>query len=306
MPFPLAYVGRHPKPKDLVGKLLYGVGSLLRATGAALDGLGGAVQGPYGLKAELPPNLAWMPLMANPQVKGAGQVSEAVAAALAGVGGPQKVSIVAPVKGAGVFVAPSATVLGNVSVGAGSSIWYGATLRGDVNAITIGERTNIQDNVVIHVSRHTTSTSAPRATVIGSDVTVGHGALIHAATVGDGCLVGMGSTLLDGVVMEPGSVVAGGAVVPPGTVVKTGQIWAGAPAKLLRMVSPDEASFLVQSADNYSKLAKEHRTENGKAFEEVVLDEAIAGERSWREKTDIDVHQGIYRDPQTQTILSMR
>lgn len=176
-----------------------------------------------------------------------------------------QVSIVTPVKGADVFVAPSAVVLGNVSIGKGSSIWYGATLRGDVNAITIGERTNIQDNVVIHVARHTpceaaaaertpgpaaaslfagslaslacrqgcapapyltpfpssarprtAASSQPRATVIGNNVTVGHGALIHAATVGDGCLVGMGATLLDGVVLEPGSVVAGGAVVPPG------------------------------------------------------------------------------------------
>lgn len=304
MPFPVAYVGRHPKPKDLLGKLLYGVGSVLRATGVALDGLGAAVQGPYGLKDELPPNTAWMPLYANPQAKAVGKVSEA--ATLAGVKDPPKVSIVTPVKGADVFVAPSAVVLGNVAVGKGSSIWYGATLRGDVNAITIGERTNIQDNVVIHVARHTPSSSSPRATVIGSNVTIGHGALVHACTVGNGCLVGMGATLLDGVVLEPGSVVAAGAVVPPGSVVKTGQIWAGAPAKLLRTVSAEEAAFLVQSADNYAKLAKEHKIENGKAFEEIVLDEAIAGERSWREKTDIDVHQGIYRDPQTQTILSMR
>ncbi|KIY95938.1 transferase [Monoraphidium neglectum] len=283
MPFPMAYVGRHPKPKDLLGKVLYGIGSVLRGTGKALDSVGSSIQGPYGVQAELPPNTAWLPLIANPQV-----------------------SIVEPVKGPDVFVAQNATILGNVSIGKGSSIWYGATLRGDVNAITIGERTNIQDNVVIHVARHVPSTAAPRATVIGSNVTVAHGALVHAATIGDGCLVGMGATLLDGVTLEPGSVVAAGAVVPPGAVIKTGQIWAGAPAKLLRTVSAEEASFLVQSADNYAKLAQAHKTENGKVFEELVLDATIAGERAWREKTDSDVHQGIYRDPQTQVLLSMR
>lgn len=304
MPFPVAQLGRYPKPKDLIGKLLYGVGSVLRSTGVALDSIGAAVQGPYGLQNELPPNTAWMPFLASDQVKGAGKVAEV--AARPGVKDSPKVSIVVPVKGAGVWVAHSATVLGNVTIGQGTSIWYGATLRGDVNAITIGERTNIQDNVVIHVARHTPSSSTPRATKIGSSVTIGHSALVHACTIGDGCLVGMGATVLDGVVLEPGSVVAAGAVVPPGTVIKTGQIWAGSPAKLLRTVSAEEAAFLVHSASNYADLAKEHRIENGKVFEELVLDKIISGERSWREKTDIDVHQGILRDSQTQTILSMR
>ncbi|GBF89259.1 gamma carbonic anhydrase, mitochondrial [Raphidocelis subcapitata] len=304
MSFPVAQLGRHPAPKDLLGKLLHGVGGVLRATGVALDGLGAAVQGPYALRDELPPNAAWLPFPAGPSGTGAGAAREVPSRP--GVKDAPRLSIVEPTKGAGVFVAPSATVLGNVTIGKGSSIWYGATLRGDVNAITIGERTNIQDNVVIHVAKHTPASSTPRATKIGSNVTVGHGALVHACTVGDGCLVGMGATLLDGVVMEPGSVAAGGAVVPPGTTIKTGQIWAGAPAKLLRTVSSEEAAFLVQSADNYAHLAQEHKTENGKAFEELVVDGVISGERAWREKSDIDVHQGVYRDPDTQAILSMR
>lgn len=304
MGFPVAQVGRYPKPKDLLGKLLFGAGSVLRGVGVALDGLGAAVQGPYGVQQELPPNTAWMPFLANPEVKGGGKVTEA--AAKPGVKDGPRLSIVEPLKSAGVFVAQSAVVVGHVTIGKSSSIWYGATLRGDVNAITIGERTNIQDNVVIHVARHTTTSSKPRATVIGSGVTIGHGALVHACTIGDGCLVGMGATVLDGAVLEPGSVVAAGAVVTPGAVVKTGQIYAGAPAKLLRTLTAEEASFLKQSADNYTALAAEHRNENGKAFEELVLDEVIAEERSWREKSDIDVHQGIYRDSQTQAILSMR
>jgi carbonic anhydrase/acetyltransferase-like protein (isoleucine patch superfamily) len=137
-------------------------------------------------------------------------------------------------------------------------------------------------------------------------VTIGHGALIHGATIGDGCLVGMGATLLDGVTLEPGAVVAAGAVVPPGAVVKTGEIWAGAPAKLLRKVGADEAQFLVQSAETYSNLARDHLIENGKAFEEVALDDQVWDERAWRWGTDIDEHTGVLRDPQTQAIISMR
>lgn len=261
----------------------------------------------------MPPSTAWLPYAANPAVKGAGSVSEvATPAAPPAAGGLRDVvpsprsAVVTPKKGAGVFVAPSAVVLGHVSIGDGSSVWYGATLRGDVNAIRIGRRTSVQDNVVIHCARHTPSSSVPRETVVGDGCTIAHGAIVHAATVGDGCLVGMGATLLDGAVMEPGSVVAAGSVVTPGTVVKSGQVYAGSPARPLRALTAEESSFLSDLADGCAASALDHRTENGKAFEELLLDAAVARERRWRERTDIDVHQGIYRDPQTQAILSMR
>lgn len=304
MPFPVVYMGRHPKGKDMLSRAFFAAGSLCRGIGSALDDFGVLIMGPQAVHHTLPPNTAFMPFLNSPSTQSPGQ-KFTVPLGAAARGTQQKIDIVAPVKGKDVFIAPNATVLGNVAIGAGSSIWYGALLRGDVNAITVGSNTNIQDNVVIHVARHAIS-GQPRSTQIGSRVTVGHGATLHACTVGDGCMVGMGATLLDGVTMEAGSMVAAGAVVTPGTVVKAGQIFAGSPAKLMRQLTSEEASFVGASADNYAKLATEHRMENYKSFEEVSLDKIIAHEREWRSGTDIDVHQGIYRDPQTQVILSMR
>jgi hypothetical protein len=129
---------------------------------------------------------------------------------------------------------------------------------------------------------------------------------LHACTVGDGVLIGMGATVLDGAVVESGSIVAAGALVPPGAVVKTGTVWAGQPARLLRALEPDERAFIAASADNYARLAREHADECGKAFEELVVDAKAERERGWRAPTDLDVHAGIARDPRTQLILSMR
>jgi len=305
MPYQTIFLGRYPPPKDLLGRTFYALGSFLRATGGALDAVGTAVQGGYAGKDALTPNLAWSPFLASKGItppKGVAAVPWPKNPLLQD---SPKVDIVLPVKGDGVFVAQNATLTGHVSIGDFSSIWYGAVLRGDINSISIGNRTNVQDNVVVHVSGGN-ALSPPRATNIGSNCTIGHGATIHACSVGDGCLVGMGATLLDGVTLEPGSIVAAGAVVPPGSVVRTGQIWAGSPAKLLRTLTAEEAAFVSGSADNYAKLALAHKIEAEKAFEEVYLDRRVAEERSWRQPTDIDVHQGILRDPETQAIISMR
>jgi carbonic anhydrase/acetyltransferase-like protein (isoleucine patch superfamily) len=320
MSYRVVYVGRHPAPKDLAGRLLHGLGGVLRNLGAALDGLGGAVQGASGEVAESPlqPPLNWAPFHASKDLPApGGQEPKEVCARPSHRDSP-RLSVIVPAAAAAssssspstatspAFVAPNATILGSVELGQGASVWYGAVLRGDVNAIRVGARTNLQDNVVVHVARHTSGSNPPRPTVIGADCTVGHGATLHACTIGDGCLIGMNATVLDGAVVESGSIVAAGALVPPGAVVKSGTVWAGQPARLLRALESDERSFIAASAQNYAKLAREHADECGKAFEELVVDKKAAEERGWRAPTDLDVHQGIARDPRTQLILSMR
>jgi gamma-carbonic anhydrase len=151
------------------------------------------------------------------------------------------------------FIAPNAVVIGDVVIGAGSSVWFNCVIRGDVHEIRIGQRTNIQDGTVVHV------TGGRLGTYIGSDITIGHGAVLHACTLEDSCFIGMGATLLDGVVVESGAMVAAGAVVTPGKRVKSGELWAGNPAKLLRALSPDDMAFFPKSAANYVDLAGRYR-----------------------------------------------
>lgn len=151
------------------------------------------------------------------------------------------------------FVAPGAVVVGDVVIGAGSSIWFNCTVRGDVHFIRIGERTNIQDNTVVHV------TGGKFPTHIGSDITIGHGAILHACTLEDGCFIGMGATVMDGVVVESGAMVAAGAVVTPGKRVGRGELWGGSPAKLMRPLRDDELAFFPVSAAKYRDLADTYR-----------------------------------------------
>lgn len=150
------------------------------------------------------------------------------------------------------FVAPGAAVIGDVTIGEDSGIWFACAVRGDVNRVTIGARTNVQDGTVIHVTRHT------GPTVIGDDVTIGHSALLHACTLQDACFIGMRATLMDGVVVERGAWVAAGALVTPGKRVPSGEVWAGSPAKFFRAVSEQEAAFIAISAQNYVDLAREY------------------------------------------------
>jgi len=151
-----------------------------------------------------------------------------------------------------VFIADNAAVIGDVHIGAQSNIWFGCTVRGDVHEIRIGARTNIQDNSVIHVTRNLSGT------YIGDEVTVGHGAILHACTVGDRAFVGMGACLLDQSVMEPGSMLAAGSLLTPNKTVPTGQLWAGSPAKYMRDLTDEEIAFLEKSADNYVRLAQDY------------------------------------------------
>ena len=152
------------------------------------------------------------------------------------------------------WVAPTAMVIGDVVLGAGVNVWFGAVLRGDVNHIRIGAGTNVQDNVVIHV------TTGGLPTLVAEHVTIGHGAILHACTVGTGALVGMGSTVLDGAVLEPASMLAAGALLAPGKVVPTGWLWAGVPAKPVRALTSAEMAHLQASGPHYVALARHYQS----------------------------------------------
>ncbi|PLY01495.1 MAG: gamma carbonic anhydrase family protein [Desulfuromonas sp.] len=160
---------------------------------------------------------------------------------------------VAPKLDDSVFRVGSAEIIGDVEIGAGSSLWFHVVIRGDVNYIRVGERTNIQDGTVIHV------THEKHPTIIGDDVTVGHNATLHGCTIGNRCLIGMGAVVLDGAVVEDDAMVAAGALVTPGTKVPSGTLYAGAPAKYMRHLSAEEVAGLKQSADNYLQYVNTYK-----------------------------------------------
>jgi carbonic anhydrase/acetyltransferase-like protein (isoleucine patch superfamily) len=143
------------------------------------------------------------------------------------------------------FLVEDCDIIGDVEIGEQSSIWFGTVIRGDIHYIRIGNRTNIQDNSVVHVTAHT----AP--TIIGSNVTVGHQAVLHGCTVEDNCLIGMGSRILDGAVIGGHSMVAAGSVVLPGVKVPSGVLVAGIPADIKRELHPEEIWEIELSAQRY-------------------------------------------------------
>lgn len=151
------------------------------------------------------------------------------------------------------FIAETAAIIGAVEIGEDSSIWYGCTLRGDVNNIRIGKRTNIQDHTMIHVS------STGQGTYIGDDVTVGHAALLHACTIGDAAFIGMKACIMDDAVVEDRAMVAAGALVTPGKRIPSGQLWGGSPARYMRDLTEAELEFLIFSAKRYVGVAKTYR-----------------------------------------------
>ena len=158
-----------------------------------------------------------------------------------------------------VFIADTAAVIGDVHIGAGSSVWYNAVIRGDAGTyIRIGERVNVQDGTVIHVNSAREDGSPAQPVNIGDDITIGHMALIHACTLQSGCFIGMKSCVLDGAVVETGAMVAAGAVVSPGKVVKAGELWAGIPARPLRELRQDEHDYWPESIAGYQELAANH------------------------------------------------
>ena len=148
-----------------------------------------------------------------------------------------------------VFVAPNATIIGDVVIGAQSSIWFGVVLRGDVFPIRIGARTNIQDNAVVHV------TNGKAATTIGDDVTVGHLALLHGCTVGDRCLIGMGSIILDNAVIEDDCFVAAGSLISPGTRIAARSLVVGRPARKVRTLDDADLAEIRNAGALYVQYA---------------------------------------------------
>lgn len=149
-----------------------------------------------------------------------------------------------PTVGKGVYIAKSAVVLGDVTLGDHSSVWYNAVLRGDINRIVVGHHTNIQDNAVIHLADDF-------ACEIGAWVTVGHSAIVHACKVGDECLIGMGATILDGAEIGEQSIIGANALVTMGTRIPPGSMAVGSPAKVIRQLSPEERGMLKAWAEKY-------------------------------------------------------
>lgn len=155
------------------------------------------------------------------------------------------------------FVAVSASIIGDVEIGEDSNIWYNTVLRGDVNDIKIGKRTNIQDGTVIH------TTTDFQGTYVGDNVTVGHSAILHACTVEDFGFVGMQACVMDGAVVESNAMLAAGALLTPGKRVPKGQLWAGRPAKYMRDLTQEELDYIKWSAPHYVELGREHKSNIG-------------------------------------------
>lgn len=157
-----------------------------------------------------------------------------------------------PRLGKGVFLAETCAVIGDTVIGDESSIWYSTVLRGDVMPIRVGARTSIQDGTIIHV------TSEFSGTTIGDDCTIGHAAIIHACTVENFCLIGMGSILLDGVVVGSGSLVGAGTLLTPGTIIPPGSLVLGSPGRVKRPVSATEREQIDYGAKHYVDLARRY------------------------------------------------
>jgi carbonic anhydrase/acetyltransferase-like protein (isoleucine patch superfamily) len=165
----------------------------------------------------------------------------------------------APQLGAGAWVHPRATVIGEVSLGADASVWPGAVIRGDVNSIAVGAASNIQDNSVLHVSHKTPANPAGGPLVIGARVTVGHSVILHACTIEDECLIGMGSIVLDRAVIRKHVLLGAGSLVPEGKVLESGHLYLGRPAKLVRPLTEEEIAYFSYSAEHYVKLARSYQ-----------------------------------------------
>ena len=151
------------------------------------------------------------------------------------------------------WIAPTAAVIGDVQVGGGSTVWFHCVLRGDTNYIRVGDRTNIQDGTILHVNRG----SYP--CLLGNDVTVGHACIIHACDLHDRAFVGMGATVLDGAVIEEGGMLAAGGLLTPRKRIGRNELWAGAPARLVRVMSADERAEWDQTAVHYAELGARYR-----------------------------------------------
>ena len=151
------------------------------------------------------------------------------------------------------FIAPSADIIGQVEVGENASIWYGVVVRGDINRIVIGTGSNVQDNAVVHLADDFPA-------IIGDYVTVGHGAIVHACTIGDECLIGMGAIVLDGAIIGARSIIGAGAVVTPGTIIPPGSMVLGTPGKVVKEITAEKQAGLRHWAEKYVRVSRSYLT----------------------------------------------
>jgi len=155
------------------------------------------------------------------------------------------------------YVDEQACVIGDVEIGENSSVWPMTVIRGDVNFIKIGRESNIQDGSILHVT-HKGKYTAGAPLIIGNGVTVGHGAILHACTIGDYCLIGMGATVMDNCIVEDYAMIGAGAMVPPNKHIKTGELWLGNPAKKIRDLTEQQKQQLEYSAQQYVQLKNQY------------------------------------------------
>ncbi len=170
----------------------------------------------------------------------------------------------APEIDASVWLAPGSVVAGDVTLGHGSSVWYNAVIRGDSESVTIGARSNIQDGVVIHTHRG-------HPAVIGDDVSIGHNAVVHGASVENGCLIGMNATVLSGAVVGAGSLIAAGALVPQGMVIPPHSLVAGIPGRVVRPLSEEDRESVRLNSEVYLEYTEHHRSAHEKLASKNAL-----------------------------------
>ena len=164
-----------------------------------------------------------------------------------------------PQLGEGCYVDEQGLVLGDVVMGEDCSVWPMAVVRGDVNAIRIGDRTNVQDNSTLHVTHDGPYSPGGQGLQIGDDVTIGHGVILHACTIGNRCLIGMGALVMDKAVLEDEVYLAAGALVPPGKRLESGFLYRGSPAEKARPITDKERAFLKYSAEHYVRVKRRHQ-----------------------------------------------
>ena len=161
------------------------------------------------------------------------------------------------------YVDETALIIGDVHIGADSSVWPMCVARGDINSIRIGERSNIQDGSILHVTHDSEYRPGGLPLVIGDDATIGHSVTLHACVIGNECLIGMGAVVLDGAVIEDRAMVGAGALVSPGKELEGGYLWLGRPAKRARALTAKELEYLPYSARHYVRLQRRHRAGGG-------------------------------------------
>lgn len=165
-----------------------------------------------------------------------------------------------PRLGKDVFLHPGATLIGDVELGDEVSVWPGVVIRGDVNRIRVGARSNIQDNSVLHVSHRRAADPEGSPLLIGRDVSIGHAVILHGCVIGDECLIGMGSLVMDKAVLQPRVLLGAGSLVPEGRLLESGWLYLGRPARAARRLTPEELDYFAYQAGNYARLAREYQS----------------------------------------------